>query len=376
MTVTEVAQLRGRELRRRLVRHRLVFVQLGSVFDPLRSGLIGELGGRQVTAVEFACVGAPEEGNHVLLDVEHFAGSSGSGPTMGMVREQIMQTLDGGFTTCLISRAPRISFPPVPGSSILDDAASHFIPLLQEDEYLEERRRDPAASLPAIGLDPSTELAALYERILSELGVELLAAMDHALFEAQMRGDDSLSLLEPRELEALRGAGIVNAAESGYSLTVPRRVGELTNALAEVLSKTTTPQAEIADVASDLWAIERILRSRVRRAAIPALGPSWRAQVLTGDLPDKILERARSEAYMGARSIKELRDPLEWLTLGELLELVERPPCDGLGLSSVEWRRFRQDILPVRNRMSHMRLLKRGDRETARQWASILRKRT
>jgi len=78
---------------------------------------------------------------------------------------------------------------------------------------------------------------------------------------------------------------------------------------------------------------------------------------------------------MGARTINEIRNPLEWLSLGELLELVERPPCDGLGLTAVEWRRFKQDVLPVRNRLSHMRLLKRGDKEVAQQWLTILRRR-
>ncbi len=117
-----------------------------------------------------------------------------------------------------------------------------------------------------------------------------------------------------------------------------------------------------------------MIRRKVRSAAIEQFGARWRAQVVGGDLPNKILERARGEAYPGAVSLKEIRDPLEWLTLGELLEVATHGFM-GLGLDSVVWRKFAQDVLPARNRLTHMRLARRGDRELIGMWAVQVRKR-
>jgi len=284
MTALRLAQIRGRHLRERLARHRLVFVQLGSVFDPLRAGILEELGGRQLNAIEFAG-SSLMPGDHVLLGVEDFVKASRGNPTMGQLRSQIMRTLDSGYTVCLVSRSPRMAFPPVPGSSLLEDVAPYLVPLLRRDECIEERRGDPAALLPAIGLDAKSELEPLYQRTLEELGTELLASLDRTLFEARIREDGGLSLMRPLELEALRGAGIVTAVESVYTFAVRRRVGELANALDEVISNLVDPQSEITHVASDLWSLERILRSKVRRAAISGCGRSWPAQVLTGLRP-------------------------------------------------------------------------------------------
>ena len=154
---------------------------------------------------------------------------------------------------------------------------------------------------------------------------------------------------------------------NGYAY-IDKRVGDVRNALAEALSACTTPQEDLRFVAEGLWSIERLIRHKAREVAVSAFGETWRKKALYGDLPDKVLERARGDTYPAARSVGEIRDPLEWLTLGELLELVDRAPYNLLGAARPVWRKLAGDLLPIRNRLSHMRLLRSADRDAVRLW--------
>lgn len=91
-----------------------------------------------------------------------------------------------------------------------------------------------------------------------------------------------------------------------------------------------------------------------------------------GDLEAKVLERARNDNSPDASSVSDLRDPLEWLSLGELLKVVEKSGF--IGADALFWRRFGADVIPIRNRLSHMRLIRKGDRETALAWDSRIRR--
>lgn len=366
---------RAETVRRTMQRYGLVFLQCGSLFNPLRHEILTSIG-TVLTPIELLGRDLSKPAWLVVDEVELFTNSAPKGCTLGQLRERVVAALDAGSRVCLVSRAPRVAFPPVAGSSVLEDATFHAIPVLAEHECSSETQLDPAWPWPAIafGITP-VDIHVVLRASLRELDVALLAVMDQAIFEAQMRGQEGLALLSPREIEGLRGAGLVvlDAADTP-SFAVHKRTGEMAEALADVLADVTSAQESLAALASDLWQIERLIRRRVRRDAIGQFDIKWRAQVLSGDLPDKVLERARGEAYPGAVSIKEVRDPLEWLTLGELLEVATKN-FGGLGLEPVVWRKFAQDVLPARNRLSHMRLARRGDRELVRMWALQVRKR-
>lgn len=100
---------------------------------------------------------------------------------------------------------------------------------------------------------------------------------------------------------------------------------------------------------------------RFRLRAVAAWGPNWRHECLSSVQPKEVLKRAAEAAYPGANSIKLIRDPLEWLTLGELLDLKDRAEIGDLGWSQALWRNFAADIMPIRNRLAHMRTLHPGD---------------
>jgi len=44
------------------------------------------------------------------------------------------------------------------------------------------------------------------------------------------------------------------------------------------------------------------------------------------------------------------------------------PGARTLFWDELTWRLFKNDIVPIRNRLSHMRLLKKGDMATVRMW--------
>lgn len=108
----------------------------------------------------------------------------------------------------------------------------------------------------------------------------------------------------------------------------------------------------------------------LREAAIREAGGKWRKNLFNETIAKHVLERARNDVNVTAASISELRDPIEWLSLGELLDVVESPKFNGLSWDGVLWRRFRQEVMPIRNRISHMRLLKKRDRTTVRMWVN------
>jgi hypothetical protein len=205
------------------------------------------------------------------------------------------------------------------------------------------------------------------------LGANVLAAIDHAVFDVNARADFP-DYLDAREIDALRGAGLATSigAAGSTRFAVPQRFSEFRNAVSDVMAKMVNPTSEISDISAALWSIERRIRRSLRGLAIEQHQGSWRKNVLHGDLGAKALERARNDNAPAASSLSDLRDPLEWLSLGELLEVVEK--FNHIGSDALFWRRFGSDVVPIRNRLSHMRLTRKGDRENVHAWESRIRK--
>ncbi|WP_214056003.1 MULTISPECIES: hypothetical protein [Actinomycetes] len=298
-----------------------------------------------------------------VTGLERYATRQFIEPTLGRLRQTVSELLSRGVEVCLWSSAPRVAFAPVPGSSLIDDASPFFL------ETLPATNEDPESVYPAVQLGAS--LSAVYRTSLTELGVAVLASLDRAMYDGQLGPSAIFDVLDAREIEALRGAGIALCCEGDpYALTAPLRFGELREELATTLAEQLEPQSELDEIASDLWTIERTIRLALRSAAVIKFGNKWRGSVLHGDLNGKVLGRAMIDGSVSIKSSKELRDPIEWLSLGELIEIVTSNQFDNLGLAPVVWTKFGQDVIPVRNRLSHMRHFKHGDRSVVRMWVS------
>jgi hypothetical protein len=380
MSTTAPASERSRQARQKLKRRGLLFVQLGTVFDPLRDDFISHLGGQRISAAQLCEADRgelPEGGILVVTEFEAMT-SVGRGTVhpLGVVRKLVGELMEKGVDVCLVSRSPKIAFPTVPGSSIVEDATVFFLPLLTREECdALGGSETPGDLLPAVSIGKS-ECAHVFHKALGELGVATLAGLDHALYEAGTKSDQFTDHLDAAQREALRGAGLLQISDEGlHSFAVSNRIIEFREAVAHALADVVEPQNDFRDVADGLWTIERMIRRALRAAAIEQHQARWRKQVANhGDLASKLLERAKSDAYLTAQTVAELRDPIEWMSLGELLEVIGSRNYGGLGINDYTWRRFAFEILPVRNRLSHMRLIKGQDLATIKVWVAWIKR--
>ncbi|MGW9587788.1 hypothetical protein [Microbacterium sp. NPDC055455] len=373
--IDDAINLRTELIARSVKRHRLVFVQLGCMFDPLRDGILASLGVPEASISDRSSWLDLVEASSgiVVVDLEGCVDSDLN--VLGEVRETVFSLLDSEKSVCLISRAPRASYRSVPGSSVLEDAALVDLPLLTKEEVPdEEARKLPGWPLPSVTF--GNELSAESLRsALAELGSGVLAALDHALFDIDPKSLDGLQFLGSRELEALRGAGLLWMDESSTPRLTPSVSSKLLKeSLAEHISATVVPSDQLPVVSNGLWHIERAIRSAVRTAAIEKYGSAWRSSAV-GGLKSEILRRAQLDGSVAAKSIGDIRDPLEWLMLGELIDIVRSEKFNHLGVEPAVWRRLQEQLVPIRNRLAHVRMLKSDDHEVVRMWLSVVRDR-
>ncbi|WP_315915150.1 hypothetical protein [Arthrobacter sp. lap29] len=349
---------------------------MGAVFEPIRIGVTTETQAVRSTLEERHHWMKLAESSQIILITDLERCIETAADVLGDVRAKVFSLLDAGKMVCLFSRAPRISFRAVPGSSILEDAALVTLPLLAESEFDLEPgvRPEPGWSWPSVTfgapLDTST-----FKSALEDIGQGLVAALDHALFEVNPKGTDGLEYLAAREIEGLRGAGLVKFDDNGKpQLVLSRSTNLLREALATHISETVTPASILPEVTLGLWYTERKIRSALRKAAIDKYGSKWYASTL-GGLTQEVLRRAQLDTSVAAKSIADLRDPLEWLTLSELMEIVRSSKFDNLGVEPAIWRKLQEQLVPIRNRLAHVRMLKSDDAEVVRMWATLIRTR-
>lgn len=359
------------ELSRSASRFRLILATMGYAHEPFRAS-INSISGQVMSVEGYLSDSGLADGPSlvVLSNLETVCFDSIESGRLSALRERIASDMDRDINFVLISRFPRARYPAIPGSSLLEDAKMIFAPLAPVN-LSSTAVPDPAAVLPVYSLNQIGDVKPTFRVILDELGVELMASFDHALFESMVPRDEIFSRLNAREAEALRGAGLAIVNGGTYSWSIPTRFGEFRDALSDALAQLTDTQECLSQVFALMWSLERSIRMALRNRAREVWGTNWRQESLNGDLPDRILERATGDAYAAAKSVKEVRDPLEWLSLGELLELRRRAEFGGLGVEEVVWRKFATEVLPVRNRLSHMRLLREGDITVVRQWSLV-----
>ncbi|WP_404380500.1 hypothetical protein LL946_10795 [Knoellia locipacati] len=339
----------------------LLFLQLGAAHEPARRAL-REAGFALVSAADVANLSVDSPESLIVIDGVEQLVNGRSDLTLGLLRERAFAWVEAGRRCILLSRAPRAAFPAVPGSSLLDDASFAHGPDVQAQDVSEW----PTCVID--GADPDEVLRGA----LSELGAEVNAAMDRAIFDCLLTGGDAIGILSARDIEAIEAAGLITAHGTTSTWNFPTHLVPLKEALADVLAEQVLPQEQLGDVSRGLWQLERLVRRAVRRRAIEAWGTTWRQHCLTKDQSAKVLERATQSAYPAANSIKLIRDPLEWLSLGELLDLKQKSQIGDLGIPDYLWRNFAGDIMPIRNRLAHMRTLHPGDSANVVKWLRVL----
>jgi hypothetical protein len=339
-----------------LRRRRLVFLQFSPTIGRLLDS--SECDGQfQVTGVD--AVTESDRGHSLILipRFEEILESEDPVRGLGQLREGINNLLDADHSVCMVSRAPRMAFPDCPGSSILEDA--HVF------------HADSAPGDPRDNWTDEDSPDALHE-CLQWLGPDALACLDYLVFDLQISGELNPGLISPLELEAIRGAGLVRARGATGKLEFTLPMFRMMPALTHSISHHLGVQPDFPVVSSGLAEIERRIRNSVQRQAIATFGEKWRGSVLSPEVAERVVDRATQELSRVVR-VKGLRSPLEWLTLGELVEVVRTAQwTDRLGRDDRYWQRFAGEVMPIRNRTTHMRFLRHDDRPRIEYWKASL----
>lgn len=343
------------DVSRKISQHSITFLQLGLPYSEARGELLAFAGGRtvQIDARKFLSEDVTaDQGNPIyILGLEGVAGTRGE--RLGLLRERVMAQVESGRQVALISRVPKTAFPESLGSDIVHDAKQIFPPIECADVM-------------------GVEFPAHITECIRELGDRTIIALADAVWEGGLSPRDSLMNIDRVHQEALRGAGLVSTEGRDISWSAHVGFKVLRGAVATVSSETVAFTSAIPDTFTSMWTLERTVRNAVRLALVEKMGPGWRENCLEAHLRDEVVERAQKDSHPAATSVRDLRDPLEWLSTVELLELRETRELGDLGFASHMWSRLRTEIVPIRNRVAHMRMISGADALTVDKWRKIV----
>lgn len=359
----------GSELVALAQKHSIVFVPLGQGFDSIRSSCLSFVS-RIVSVEQYLRepLDSTSPGLVAIIDLETICQPSSL--TIGQLRARVHEDYEKyGTKFILFSRFSRHRFPDVPGSSLIFDAKLYFPPLEVSGDGDQKRFMVPDFE----GSEkPSREQVG---SLLIDVGADVVASLDFWIYESMLGRDDLLVGLDQPAIECLRSVGLLRISDSSLHWTYPNAFFSFKLALSDAIALFREPPNGTSEAFRLVWIMERSIRRAMRaRAVAESNRDSWRGPALTPELIAEVLGRATVEAYPAANTINEIRDPLEWLSLGELLDLRVRNKTlyGDLGVSPAVWSSFTKEVPPIRNRLSHMRLLQRPDLDKLRKWATAL----
>lgn len=332
----------------------------------------------------------------IIDGLENMLMSDSCEQTLEQLRPRITLVRERGARVMLLSRAPLQRYPTLRSSSILLDASGYsFRPLSakQTADYVRSRGIGDIKAMQRLSDFASGSRALLEcfcnielsdaagnaklreasssERIIAlncfqELGPSLCAWLEHWVFENASTVMESDDISEAR-LQALRLAGVVRPQDSGndmLALLPMKNREQWVDALGEALELTTSPPIEWRRLVEQLFTLERDLRYFLRKELERIHGKYWATKILPAQ-EDQISALARRDTAPRVRKYSDIRSPLEWLTLNELLQLAEQQAVTSasmvLGHGPEDWAELSRRVVPIRNRVAHMRLAREGD---------------
>lgn len=340
-------------------RWNIAFVQLGAAYPRAREALVPRM--EDVLSVT-EYLGRPElaAALRLVTDVEDLL--EPDAPTLGQLRERINSDRDAGSRVILMSRRPRIAFPTVPGSQILLDAK-----LVTPPRYA-------LGNLSGFGVEVVAEgvpIDIVVAEALRELGEVACAELDALVFEDGREKHDFRSVDEPVR-DALLSSGLLVPEADGYNWNFSEASTLVPTVLADVIAGMRRPHINLGQLSVHCWVAERALKQALRARAKALWGDSWGTELLGNTLVSEVFTRASVATYASATTIVELRDPLEWLSLAETLDALEKSEVGNLGVNQGMWSVMRSELLPVKDRLDRSQLIRKSDVDFAVKWADLL----
>jgi hypothetical protein len=338
-------------------------------------------------AAEIAIVspGDPSDGHRLIEDA------------LSELRESLSDARGRGASIWFMSDYPLSRFPILAASSLLADAETVRLRLvndelakacvlpLVEDEAAAERvirfaggsraLLEAFAAVDALagGANEKRRAAAAAEkdvasRAWDQLGPDLLSLMDSWVFESCLEQISPEEVPNEAILSSLIGSGLVRMGERDLLQILPFQNRQIwIDSLADAVARCSKAPDSWMRVASELFSLERQLRSAVAVRLEEEFGATWKTDGLQ-EFADGLVELARRDGIASAVEVDRIRSPLDWMQLADLITVAERlcGVAPVLGLRADEWQRVRSDVLHVRHRIAHMRLLRAGDLEAVR----------
>ncbi len=354
------------ELPQKAQLYSITFVQLGHAAGELRKRL-PEIPGTHISVRDYLSSETVGRQSPVFLhDFDRLRVNRGE--RLGELRDRVMREAVTGTCFVFVSVSPKTAYPDTRGSDVIADAKQVFAPCSVPG---------PPSGAGAIAAPATTDELDFFVSCVRELGDRTVIALSTAMWESQLSPAAALQTLTRPDVEALRGAGLVRAdgAEVEWSVT-GAQLKKLKAAVAQVCSESNTAGDSVASSFVEIWTLERELRNVIRSALMERMKEGWRETCLPEHLRADVLERARRDTQPGASKLGDLRDPLEWLSTTELLDLRESRELGGLGLEPYMWTKLWNEIVPIRNKIAHMRLVSEQDVQRATIWRQLIAQRT
>jgi hypothetical protein len=283
-----------------------------------------------------------------------------------------------GGRVLVLSGVPRSSFPIGDGSSLLLDCRDLHLHSAALAEWhageaeangmrLPERASESRALCARLLLpesDPTDTAVAIAGETIFEMGANYISLLEEWCLELNIHSVPTVDVPEWMQVE-LVASGIARFdLDQRNILLFDRGLGAAWAAgLRAASRRMVRAPRDWRETAAGLFEIERTLRRHLSEALQASLGQKWAKQVLKTDLVAYI------RASAGVPSdfpLERLANPLDYLTLAQLLDFAQtRDEARTAGFSAFLLDDLRR-LIPIRNRMGHMRLPRTGDLHAVR----------
>lgn len=330
----------------------------------------------------------------VVLNFDALLSLSHGRTWMRQLRPAVVNHLRRGTRLIVASKRPQSEYPAIDGSSLATDCVQHMGAPLRFEDFREHMTADDATRLVRLSAGlagPASQIVSSHPRLETVSGKDAVAYLEKHITKAMIQcGPEPISWLEnnvllrnDRKLHYEDIPSNVAAAIQGAGLAVVDARTDCLEVLPGVSNSVVKTSIEMAErsfldapkqwkeVAGALFTFERTARKLLAESVST---PDGLAALLSTH-SDKIRRNFATENGIPAPALAELPNPVRWIDLSDLLELLIQTSSGSRlgGLSNKQWAAAKSDILPIRNKIQHMRLPSTGDRQVVERYNRNLR---
>lgn len=314
----------------------------------------------------------------VLLTINH-------GRTwMRQLRPAVIDHLRRGTRLIVASNAPQSQYPAIDGSSLATDCVQHIGDHWRDEQLLSHISPATARHLVSLSAGmpgPASELVGLFPDLSRATRKDAVACLKKRITATIIQcGSDSIAWLELAVLlrgdrrvpydeipanvsTTLHAAGLGRLDVQTDCLDILPGVSDATvNACIEIAERSfLDAPPQWTKIAGALFTFERTARALLTESTATH-------EALVGLLSghtDKIRRNFTAEIGVPAPNLSALPNPARWIDLSDLLDLLIQVSSSSRvgGLTSKQWSLAKSEILPIRNKIQHMRLPSAGDKQ-------------